>query len=467
MINSTLRNEVNKEFKRARRDGRLLWGGGLLLVFGLASCFLGWVDYRQNLQQAQHGNETSRKHWVEQEAKNPHSAAHYGVYVFREPGASALFDPGVQPYAGDTVFIEAHYKNDAKGASARSRTSLARFGALNPAFFLIWILPLAIILLGAGAIAGEREAGLFRAIAATGVSPQHWLAGKWLALISAPVIALIGCFGLALILSGGKDADLTLWFIKALGYLLYIGAIVNITLWVSARMKTAGSALLTLLCLWLIGSLAAPRLAANIAENIHPTPLRHQFQITAKSAAKEDLDDVLQQLQQNTLGKYGAETTADLPINYNALSMQTEEEHTDAVNDRFYGDLYKAQQGQLNVYRIFSVLWPLIPARLQSMTLSHSDLVAHQHFNQQTETYRREFVKILNDEMMNRSRTGDWGYQSSPEYWADVPDFSPKPRPTGEVLRQSAPDLFILLGWFLISAILLFGGAGNLFRRGL
>ena len=385
---------------------------------------------------------------------------------FASPTPGALLDPGVLAFSGNTVFVEAHYKNDAVDTPVRERTSLARFGNLNPAFFLTMLLPLVMILIFFNVIAGDRESGRLKAIAATGVSPRLWLLGKWLAAWLLPLICVGAVLSAVLLLSGGKHpAPATLLFF-ALGQLLYLGCVLNITFLVSARANRSATALLILPAIWMLGSLAAPRLAANVAEARHPTPMERGLELAVSQEKKEILADTMPALEQQTLERHGVSDKSDLPINFNALSMQTDEEVADRVNDRHYAELYAGQRDQVDVYRAFSLLWPMIPARFLSMGLAGTDMAAHHHFNQQTEAYRRDFVKLLNDDMMNNSRTGDWGYRAPAETWSRIPAYVHQPRPLEAVLRDAAPDLTILAAWFILSAGLLFAAAGSLFRSG-
>ncbi|MDJ0840717.1 MAG: DUF3526 domain-containing protein [Acidobacteriota bacterium] len=448
---------IRKEWKQAARDGRFRLAAALLVLLAASTAVIGYLDFRADMNAAVEGNRQARAHWLDQEAKNPHSAAHYGIHVFKEPNAASLFDPGVLPYTGLSVFAEAHNKNDADFQPVRDRTSLARFGNLTPAFFLTWLAPLVIILMHFGSIAREREHGMLRQVAVTGVSSRSWLLGKWTAAWILPVVCLIAAMGPAPVLAAGKGVEPVLWGVSALGYLLYLGSIVNVTMLVSAYTSKASTALLVLLSVWMLGSLALPRLAANTAEYLHPTPDREAFKSTMKDASRKDVSEQMATLKQDTLARYGAESLEDLPVNYDAVRMQTGEEIADRVFDQHYEDLYANHLRQNNVFRGFSVFWPLIPARFLSMGLARTDTLAHQYFNEEAERYRRQFVKILNDDMMLNSKTGDWGYQAAVDTWAKIPPFEHVPRKAETVLAQSLPDLGILAVWFAISAGLLFG----------
>ena len=59
-----------------------------------------------------------------QPKKNPHSAAHYGVYAFKPKSPLALVDTGIDPYMGVAVWLEAHKQNEFKYRPAQDRTAV-------------------------------------------------------------------------------------------------------------------------------------------------------------------------------------------------------------------------------------------------------------------------------------------------------------------------------------------------------
>ena len=83
--------------------------------------------------------------WYNQSPKNPHSAAHYGVYAFKPRLAPAFLDPAVEPYTGVAVWIEAHKQNDMLFRPAQDATLAQRFGDLTVALVFQVMLPLVIV----------------------------------------------------------------------------------------------------------------------------------------------------------------------------------------------------------------------------------------------------------------------------------------------------------------------------------
>ena len=101
--------------------------------------------------------------WLNQTKKNPHSAAHYGVYAFKPKSPLAIVDTGIDPYMGVAVWLEAHKQNEFKYRPAQDRTAVQRFGEMTAPRSLQVLVPLFIVLMTFSAFAGEREQGTLAA----------------------------------------------------------------------------------------------------------------------------------------------------------------------------------------------------------------------------------------------------------------------------------------------------------------
>src|SRR5690554_4565650 len=105
---------ARKELKDLWRDRRLLWVGGIVVLLLLVSLVVGVEQQRKQSAEIVAGAEASYRNWVSQVEKNPHVAAHHGMYVYKTPATLSMFDPGIDPYAGIAVWLEAHNWNEAK-----------------------------------------------------------------------------------------------------------------------------------------------------------------------------------------------------------------------------------------------------------------------------------------------------------------------------------------------------------------
>ena len=138
MISRIARKELTEMF----RDGRFRLLAGMVLAISLLSLAAGWKNYSELSRQHTAAKEATRAQWLGQEKKNPHSAAHYGVYAFKPKSQLAMIDTGVDPYMGVAVWLEAHKQNDFKFRPAQDRTAVQRFGEMTGAEVLQVFLPL-------------------------------------------------------------------------------------------------------------------------------------------------------------------------------------------------------------------------------------------------------------------------------------------------------------------------------------
>lgn len=104
--------------------------------------------------------------------------------------ADAAFDPGVDAFTGNTIYLEGHRQNSANFGDVRQSSLLVRFGQLTPAFVLQSLAPLMLIFLGFDAIAGERQLGTLKQLFAHGARARSVLAGKALSFATSGTKAL-------------------------------------------------------------------------------------------------------------------------------------------------------------------------------------------------------------------------------------------------------------------------------------
>jgi ABC-2 type transport system permease protein len=200
---------ARKEWTELARDARWKALIAVTLLLMLSSLALGLLRLQRLEREHRAATEGDRRVWTAQGAKNPHAAAHFGQYAFKPVGPLAVADPGVDEFAGNAVWLEAHKQNEAQFRTARDGTLAARMGRLTLAFVLQAILPLMAILLGFAAFSGEREAGTLPQLLSLGVRPRDLLLGKGLAggvvLLGLLVLAVAG-LGFGLAASGPGDA---------------------------------------------------------------------------------------------------------------------------------------------------------------------------------------------------------------------------------------------------------------------
>src|SRR5688572_20982430 len=196
---------ARKEFAELLREGRFRWAAGIILAL-LAVAALAGAHYQRDLVAQQlTAQSAEQSRWYNQGAKNPHSAAHYGLYAFKPRLAPAFLDPGVEPYTGVATWIEAHKQNEMLFRPAQDATLAQRFGDLTVALVFQVMLPLVVVLLAFNAFVGERERGTLRSLLALGLRPRDLVLGKLIGFAGALALILVPALGLgaaALALTG-------------------------------------------------------------------------------------------------------------------------------------------------------------------------------------------------------------------------------------------------------------------------
>lgn len=403
-------------------------------------------------------------------ARHPHRMVHYGHFVFRPLPALAAFDPGVDTFTGNTIYLEGHRQNSANFGDVRQSSLLVRFGQLTPAFVLQALAPLMLIFIGFGIVARERERGTIRQLFAHGVSAKRLLLGKTLglggiaALMLAPAALALGWLMVA------ERAPAWPTFVLLGSYAAYLGVWVLLIVIVSSLVAHARTALMALIGVWAFTAILLPRLAPDIALAANPALTRLETDI----AIKEDLrrmgdshnpdDPYFNAFKERTLKQYGVEKVEDLPVNYSGLLAVEGEALTSRLFDDYADRQFAAQKAQSSVKDVFGLISPTIALRRVSMSAAGTDLEGHRRFLTQAEAYRFAIVQQLNrlqatevtysdDRSRNTDPEAARRIRIDPENWKAIPDFRYQPGSIPAQMQAALPGILILFGWLVASGL--------------
>ncbi len=449
---------ARKEMTEMIRDGRFRVSAAIVFALLAGSLLLGWHHYREIRAQHIAAQQATREQWLKQGNKNPHSAAHYGVYAFKPTAPLSLVDHGTDPYTGVAVWLEAHKQNEFKYRPAQDATAVQRFGELTGATVLQLLLPLLIVLLTFNAFAGERELGTLRQLVSLGVKPSDLALGKAVGVAGSLLLLLIpatiaGSIAITMA-SGGEETAAALpragWM--SLGYLLYFGAFIGGSLAVSAFASSSRAALIALLGFWMFNGLIAPRAASDIAKSLRPTPSAFEFGQKMELALKNGVDghdpaDARnKKLEEDLLKKYKVDKVEALPVNFAGMRLQEGENHGNEVFDHAYADLWSVFAQQDAVHRVLALAAPGLAARSISMGFAGSDFPQHAHFAKAAEDYRRMLQRTMNADLIrNASNTAP--YFAGDDLWAKVPAFEYTAPAANWVAAQQTSAFGILALW--------------------
>jgi ABC-2 type transport system permease protein len=402
--------------------------------------------------------------------RHPHRVVHYGTFIFRPLGPLAAFDPGVDAFTGNSMFLEGHRQNTANFGDVRQSSLLVRFGQLTPAFVLQVVAPLLLIFLGYGALARETERGTLRLLMLQGVGRGQVVRGKLLALgIVAVLAGLPAMIGFALI-AGQPGAVALPMVMIAVGYFAYLALWAVVILLVSVLVRRSRDALLALIALWTIVVVLLPRVAPDVANAAVPLQNRLQTDIAIARDLRQmgdshNPDDPhFAKFKQSVLDRYGVTRVEDLPVNYKGILGLEGERMTSELFDRYAGESYAAQERQKGLVEAAGVLSPAIAIRSLSMAAAGTDFAGHRRFLEQAEAYRYDLVQRLNklqaDNVSYKDDTAqdadaDRRKRVTANNWTAMPDFEFRAPRGVDLARGALPGLAIILAWLAASALLL------------
>ncbi|MFD1033102.1 ABC transporter permease [Sphingomonas hankookensis] len=453
------------ELRLMRRNRVAVTAVVLLLILTLVAVVTSWT-HQQGIADSRARHQAEANHAFEaQPDRHPHRVVHYGHFIFRPLGPLAAFDPGVDAFTGNNMFLEGHRQNTANFGDVRQSSLLVRFGQLTPAFVLQAVAPLLLIFLGYGAVARETERGTLRPLMLQGASASAIVLGKLGALgLVAILVGLPAMIGFVLI-SGQPGALAGPMAVIALAYAAYLALwVVAITL-VSMLVRRRRDALLALLAVWAVTVVLLPRVAPDIASGAYPLANRLQTDVAIARDLRQmgdshNPDDPhFAQFKAAVLERYGVTRVEDLPVNYKGLLALEGEAMTSKLFDRYAGQSFATQASQNALVAGVGLLSPTIALRQASMAAAGTDFAGHRRFLEQAEAYRYALVQRLNQLQADavsyaddtakdagadrRKRIGANNWQQMPEFAFVQPD-------AATLVQASLPGLAIILGWLAL-----------------
>lgn len=453
---------ARREFIDLTRDGRFRWSGLVIAGLLLVALGAGYTAHRAARADRDGAQSQMQAWWYQQPPKNPHSAAHYGLWAFKPMPPLAFVERGVDPYVGTASWLEAHRQNDFGFRPAMDATAVQRFGEWSAATVLQQLVPLLIVVLAFGAFASEREHGTLRQVASLGVPARALVIGKSIGISAALAIilipaALVGALALGLS-AGFTSGDGVRLALLAVVYLVWFALVLAVVLAVSLWASSGKRALVTLLGVWAFSCAVAPRLVAAGARALHPTPSRAAFQSSVEHDLANGLDghspagERAKQFEQQLLTAHGVRTRAELPENFDALVMQASEVHGDSVYDHHFGALNAQFTKQTAIQQAAAVVAPLVAVRFLSTAIAGTDLTAHRAFADAAESYRRGIQVRMNGWLARNTKPGEtFSARADSAVWAEVPPFVFTAPSVRAALASYAVSGVVLFGWVLLA----------------
>lgn len=447
-----------KDLRELLRDGRLSWSGALIVLLMLVALATGWNRQAQVNSERIAGQALDYEAWLQQGPRHPHDAAEQGMHVFKPEPPLAAFDPGIEPFVGSTVWLQAHRQSELKFRPAQDATGLQRFGELSPAWILQVLLPLLVIVVGFNAVSGERERGTLRQLLSIGVPTRSLLLGKAAALASCVAILVVPpavAFAIFVVARVPAPERLDLLYRMAwltAGYGVYVGFYILLTLAVSALARSSRTALVVLLGFWVTATLIVPRTASEAANLLYPTPSRLEF----TDHLSHDIAKAAGEAWHHHFG-VRKQWDASLPLNKWGAALKVDDEAGYGVLDATFGRLWDTFEKQQRLQQWLGIVAPVIALRGFSMGLSGTDFSQHRDFSSAAEAQRRKIQDIVSQDLIDNADplgNAHFTYKAQPALWASVPQFKYELPRVSFALAHHWPALALLGVAFCAAALL-------------
>ena len=418
-----------KDATETWRDGRFRWAAGFLFLL-LVAAIAGGVQHQSHIAR-QHADAqlAERDAWLDKGDMNPHAAAHYGAFVFKPVQPLSAIDPGLDPFLGVFVFLEAHKQQLARHRPIEDASPTRRLGLLTPAAAALLLLPLLVVSLTFSSFAGERDQGTLRPLLALGISRSSLLAGKALGALVPLLLVIIPAAGIGAVLvwrNAPADPDAAVGA-RAFGLLaLYVAHVLiwtGLGLVVSARARSQSTALVILLALWFGNAFVMPPVAMAIAKWAAPSPSAIEFAaaIEDEKAGWPTWDQRVDDVMQRFLDGEFESTLA--PANVEVVALLESEADETALYDRHFARLAERYAHQTRVYERAGVMAPTLAARVLSMALAGTDDLHDRVFSVAAAEYRTQMLATLNSELAQSGRLNTFDYVRGRDLWEKVPAF--------------------------------------------
>ncbi len=437
----------------------------LSLFVGLSLFTVTLMAVKQNHRQTKMQQEAKahiRDQWEALDEMHPHMATHFGSYVFKPNAALSSLDEGINAVTGNVLRLEAHFQHEMAYSEASQSLSMSKFGTLNAALILQFIIPLFLIFLAFSSVSQEKETGRIRLLVLQGTPIPQLIMAKALSIWVYGLSLLVFTLLIQLVLNStafSSDYFLRIFFLFVI-YMAYYYIVTAFTVYLSARLKNNTAALTTALACWLLWCVFLPKLWGSTVEEMYPLPSRQDFKTAMADDRSKGLDGHNPEdkrrkaFEIKTLHAYGVDNVEDLPINFDGLLMQRDEEYGYKVWDKHFGHNYTQLKKQKKAYQYAGFVNPFAALHDGSMGFSGSDMIHYVDFQLQAEHYRRMLLKKLNDKQTyGGSKTGDWEWKEKNAFYKSIPDFNYRFPKISPLIPYYGINLISLLFWAIITTV--------------
>ena len=345
---------------------------------------------------------------------------------------------------------------------------------LDWAFIVKTIFSLYVILLGYGAISGEREEGTLRLVLSNPVGRARFLAGKYLAILAAALIPLAaGCLLSLGFLAVALPQILTFGLAARVLALLglsaaYLSLFAFLSLLASAAIRRSSLALLGLLAAWVLFAVLIPDTSGILAEKFARVPSDYQTAKNLGPLIQKEVWDKINGLQARI---DGGELRTEGAIK--AKADQAFEAGQEKM--KFFEKSYRDSTAErARLARSLACLSPVALFQFAAEDIAASGPHREEAFGEDIQSYSRVYDAYVLKKTGKIVGQSNWSFSTSvklngknvevqsprPEAYqgdmSDFPKFVERAPRLGDGLKNALGDIAGLLLWNIVLALLAF-----------
>lgn len=378
--------------------------------------------------------------------------------IFLPPQPLTTLVTGISNDIGRNIEVQGRGELTPQDSRFNDDPIFAVFRFLDLDFVFQIVLSLFAILFVYNAVNGEKEQGTLRLTFANAVPRDSYILGKvagaFLALAVPLLIPiLIGCLLLPLMgIPMSSDEWLRLGFIIGAG-LLFLGAFLTLSLFVSTITQRSSSSFLILLVAWIFAVLIVPRTSVLLAGRATDvTSVDEMAYQKGKFAAQlwEEDKDKMSQFKPTEQGD-PREMVQEFSAYMQEVADEREgkrQEFADRLDERRRNQQVVQQRLAFGLARVS----PAAAFSLAATNLAGTSLELKDHYQAEAESYREAYARFIKDKTgsvgggmtLRIVTSGDNQKDPEPIDPREIPPFVYRQPPISAVLRSAVLDLGIL-----------------------
>jgi ABC-2 type transport system permease protein len=313
-------------------------------------------------------------------------------------------------------------------------------GAFDLVFVTTWLLPLFALVLGCDVLAGDRERGRAALLASQGTALNSILRSRLLIRFAA-LFAIVAVVGAASVIATewtdlvAALAPLAFWLIGVALFLIFwftLAAAVNVFA------RSAATAALALLCLWVGFSVVIPALAGSVVQVFAPPPDRLQGVL-----ALRDTDADLNRRREQVTAAYYAAAPQNKPVRqgdeyerYFVTELYPRHLAFDSAYTPVAARMDQARVRQAQLLRFAGALSPTLAFRLLTEDLAGSAPERRIAFLESVDRFQHEWRRHFDHKLASMRPLTLADYDEKPEFAAAPEPAAARWRRVGLVLAM-------------------------------